>query len=429
MSEAYLKESAQGAMLGLALGDALGTSLEFCARDSKAPVTDIVGGGPHKLKAGEWTDDTAMSLCLSDSYLACGINHLSDQMERYWRWYKQGENSCTGECSDIGYTARSAMERYRANGNPLAGSDKRHTAGNGSLMRIAPVALRYASSSAEQAVEAAAEVSRTTHGEIRSVQCCQYLVYLLHRILNSDGHVHKSSLFANRDPQWRRISDKFHLDVQELIHGCYRNKQREDIASTGFVVDTLEAALWCFINTSTFEEGALLAANLGDDADTVAAVYGQLAGAYYCREGLPTHWLDTLAWDESIAHRAAQLVLLPGMHQLESFNGELAELLENPQQQDEEAQLRDYSYLVERRNMAPGFDWESWPYAAELEQSDPQWVAELGMLDILYLNTYLIKAQRRDAELLSRALQQGLIAAIQQRINALLTAFSINDWE
>lgn len=135
----YKIERAKGALLGLAVGDALGTTLEFKAKDSYTPLTDMVGGGPFMLEAGQWTDDTSMMLCLADSLIEMGGMDLRDQTERYIRWFRKGENSVTGHCFDIGMTVRDALARFEATGNPKSGSASENSAGNGSLMRLAPV--------------------------------------------------------------------------------------------------------------------------------------------------------------------------------------------------------------------------------------------------------------------------------------------------
>lgn len=158
----------RGALLGLAIGDALGTTVEFSERGTFEPMTDIIGGGPFNLKAGEWTDDTSMALCLAESLIAQNGMNLSDQLELYLSWWKMGHNSVTGRCFDIGYTVKSALESYWSNNESYSGSCHPDTAGNGSIMRLAPVPMFYASNRT-QAILQAGESSKTTHGAAECV--------------------------------------------------------------------------------------------------------------------------------------------------------------------------------------------------------------------------------------------------------------------
>ena len=138
-----LVSKAMGTLLGLAIGDALGTTLEFKARDQYTLLTDMVGGGPFKLKAGEWTDDTSMALCLADSLLACKRHDPIDQLRRYLRWRDEGENSVKGRCFDIGRTVDQALQNFKRSQHAYPGCQDEFSAGNGSLMRLAPIALFY----------------------------------------------------------------------------------------------------------------------------------------------------------------------------------------------------------------------------------------------------------------------------------------------
>ncbi|MGD9975636.1 MAG: ADP-ribosylglycohydrolase family protein, partial [Desulfatirhabdiaceae bacterium] len=135
----------QGCLMGLAAGDALGTTVEFKSPGSFSPLTDIVGGGPFDLDKGQWTDDTSMALCLAESLVKCGTFNARDQMERYTRWWKDGYLSSNGQCFDIGNTVSQALRQYARTGDPFSGATDPYSAGNGSLMRLAPVPLFYAS--------------------------------------------------------------------------------------------------------------------------------------------------------------------------------------------------------------------------------------------------------------------------------------------
>jgi ADP-ribosyl-[dinitrogen reductase] hydrolase len=290
----------QGAMLGLACGDAVGTSVEFSARGSFAPVIDMAGGGPFSLQPGQWTDDTSMALCLAESLITKGRFDAADQMARYLNWREWGYLSSTGSCFDIGMTVREALDRYAASGDPYSGSNDPHSAGNGSLMRLAPVVL-FAWPDVAGALNLAADSSRTTHGAPEAVESCQLFAALLCAALA--GH-DKASLLH----KIAYLPSQPKLAV--LAGGGFVYKDEGQIRGTGYCVDSLEAALWCFYTTRSFEDAVLRAANLGDDADTTAAITGQIAGAYYGVGEIPAKWLARLTMRDDIAQMAQQLLQL-----------------------------------------------------------------------------------------------------------------------
>ena len=288
----------RGCLLGLAVGDAVGTTLEFKPKGSFIPITDMVGGGPFRLKAGQWTDDTSMALCLATSLLESQGFDADDQMQRYCRWHNEGYLSSNGRCFDIGNTVSSALRSYKAHGNPYAGSTETWSAGNGSLMRLAPIPLFYYPD-IEQAVAFAAESSRTTHGADECIDACRLYSRLLLTALA--GEDKENLLFTDS------LSFSGTAKIAGIANGNYRSKNEQDIRGTGYVVDCLEAALWCFWTTDSFSEAILKAANLGDDADTTAAVCGQIAGAYYGSSGIPAAWKEQLAMREMIQELADRL--------------------------------------------------------------------------------------------------------------------------
>ena len=291
-----IRDRAIGAFLGLAVGDAVGTTLEFERRDAQQRVEDMVGGGPFGLAAGEWTDDTTMALALAESLADCGTLDVRDLMDRFVRWMRKGEYSCTGHCFDIGNTTRAALTRYERTGDPLAGSTDPHSAGNGSLMRLSPVALRYWDDRA-MLDAAAAEQSRTTHGAETAVDACRGFAALLADAISGKA---KADLLAPRPFEGAP-------EISRILAGSWRGKAREEISSSGYVVSTMEAALWSVARTSDFRSAVLLAANLADDADTVAAVTGQLAGALYGLGGIPDDWLGRVAWKDRLLDVANRL--------------------------------------------------------------------------------------------------------------------------
>lgn len=288
----------RGCLLGLAVGDALGTTVEFRPRGSFERLTDMVGGGPFHLAPGQWTDDTSMALCLAESLVTCRGFNADDQMRRYCRWAEEGYLSSTGVCFDIGVTTAQALREYRRTGNPYAGPTAPDTAGNGCLMRLAPVPMFYYSDLAVAAYYAE-ESARTTHGAVECREACRLLARMLWRALHDAP---KEEILLS-DAETFTGSPR----ITALARGCYREKAEAAIRGTGYVVDCLEAALWSFSRSSSFSEAVLTAANLGDDADTTAAVCGQLAGAYYGAAGIPSYWIERLAWRDDIVRLAEAL--------------------------------------------------------------------------------------------------------------------------
>jgi ADP-ribosyl-[dinitrogen reductase] hydrolase len=296
-----------GALLGLAVGDVLGTTLEFKTPGTFKPITDMIGGGPFGLQPGEWTDDTSMALCLAESLIEKRGFDPKDQMDRYCRWWREGYLSCTGTCFDIGVTVRKSLESYLRSGEPFAGSTDPFTAGNGSLMRLAPVPLAFRQNIA-LAIHNVGESSRVTHAAPVAVAACRYFAGLLLGALEGRPKEQLlSSLFypgLDRD-HWRR--QPLPGEIAEIANGSFKLKEPPEIKGSGFVVRSLEAALWAFYHSYSFKEGAQRAVNLGDDADTTGAIYGQLAGAYYGVNGIPQDWIERLAFRELISEKATAL--------------------------------------------------------------------------------------------------------------------------
>jgi len=288
-SSGAMADRALGAMLGLAIGDALGTALEFAPRDSRPRLEDIVGGGPFGLKAGQWTDDTAMALALAESLIAHPALDEVDLMDRFVAWHEHGTYSCTGGCFDIGITTRAALARYKASGNPIAGSTDPMSAGNGSLMRLAPVAVRHWNGP-DTLRQVAARQSCTTHAAPEAVDACVGYAQILAEAF--EGRPRRQVL-ASR-------TTAFTGAIGPILAGSWRGKHRDEISSSGYVAHSLEAALWSVGRTGSFADAVLLAANLGDDADTTAAITGQLAGALYGASGIPAPWREQLAWGKRI---------------------------------------------------------------------------------------------------------------------------------
>ncbi|MEM6546076.1 MAG: ADP-ribosylglycohydrolase family protein [Pseudomonadota bacterium] len=302
------EERYRGSLLGLAAGDALGTTLEFKPPGSFEPITDMVGGGPFSLKPGQWTDDTSMALCLAESLVRRQGFNAADQMHLYLRWAREGYWSSTGWCFDIGNTVNAALDRFGRTDDPFAGSTDPLSAGNGSLMRLAPIPLAF-HGCPELAIEKAAAMSRTTHAVAEAVDACRFYCGLICMAL---GGASKRDIF---EPLAHPVllswpAGELAPKIECVAQGSYREKKPPQIRGTGYVVDSLEAALWAFWITDNFRDGALAAANLGEDADTTAAIYGQLAGAFYGVQGLPDSWLQCLTLADLIEVLASQLLQL-----------------------------------------------------------------------------------------------------------------------
>ncbi len=292
----------RGCLVGLAVGDAVGTTVEFKPRGSFTPVKDMVGGGPFSLPPGAWTDDTSMALCLATSLVAKHGFDALDQMQRYLRWREEGYLSSIGRCFDIGNATSAALSHFKHSGDPFSGSDDPHSAGNGSIMRLAPVPMFFAGDP-QAAVAYAVESSRTTHAAQECLDACRlFAAILLEALAGTD----KATVLFGPHAVLAEGAG-FGPKLQAIAEGAYRNKDAEQIQGSGYVVNSLEAALWSFWRTDNFRDAILTAVNLGDDADTTAAVCGQVAGAFYGESGIPGHWRKRLVMVQEIRTLADQL--------------------------------------------------------------------------------------------------------------------------
>lgn len=273
------RDRAIGALVGLAVGDALGTSVEFKERDTYEPVTTLRGGGAFRLQPGEWTDDTSMALCLAESLIWTGgevdPEHL---LSRFCDWYENGHNSTTGRCFDIGTTTREALLNFKSKGITVA-PDQDHLSGNGSIMRLAPAAIVH-HRSYDDAVRVSIDQSVPTHNSKKCRDACEELALMISAGIRGED---------------------------QGLNQRIKDIPRDQISSSGYVLDTLVAAQWAVLNTSTFDDAVLLAANLGDDADTVAAVTGQIAGSLYGYSAIREEWRNTVFWHDHLVYVANRL--------------------------------------------------------------------------------------------------------------------------
>ena len=247
----------------------------------------MVGGGVFGLAPGQWTDDTSMALCIAASLVETGAYDPRDQLARFVRWYRDGYLSSTGRCFDIGNQTLTALREFEATGAPYRETAGGMSAGNGSLMRLAPVAMAFCDD-LEAVGRFCADSSRTTHPAVECVEACGAYGRLIAAAIQGASH---AELYAVAVGLAEQVTSPA---LASILGGSYRVKEREEISSSGYVLHSLEAALWALARTDTFLDGALLAVNLGDDADTVGAIYGQLAGALYGRSAIPEGWLIRL---------------------------------------------------------------------------------------------------------------------------------------
>ncbi len=293
-----MKDKAQGMLVGLAVGDAVGTTVEFETRGTFPLVTDMLGGGPFNLKKGQWTDDTSMALCLATSLIKKNGFDAIDQMNRYCNWANWGYLSSTGECFDIGFTVQSALQKYSITGNPLAGSTEKRSAGNGSIMRLAPVVLAYYKNT-KDLLFYAGESSKTTHGCDECIESCRLLALILKKALTGES---KEETLKNHD--FKTSAPK----VSNIAKGNYLTNSYESLTGSGYVIESLESALWCFYHTDNYKAAILMATNIGNDADTTAAICGQVAGAFYGYSAIPREWREAISMHDDIVEIAATLL-------------------------------------------------------------------------------------------------------------------------
>lgn len=300
-----LRDRVRGSLIGLAVGDALGAVVEHEKPGTFEPVTDMVGGGRLGRAAGEWTDDTAMALCLAESLVESAGFDPADQMRRYVRWIREGHLSATGQSAGAGRTTLAAIARFEKTGEVGPGPRGPMASGNGSLMRLAPVPLYYATDP-RAAMDRSAESSRTTHEAPEAVDACRYFAGL---IVGALAGASKNELLSPRYSPVPGYFDQFplHDEVDEVACGSFHRREPPAIEGAGYVVRTLEAALWALDSSEHFADGCLMAVNLGNDADTTAAIYGQLAGAYYGVHAIPGEWRMKLARRGTIEELADRL--------------------------------------------------------------------------------------------------------------------------
>ncbi|KAI9717050.1 MAG: hypothetical protein M1812_004985 [Candelaria pacifica] len=323
-----IKSRVRGSILGVAVVDALGGPVEFMNRGSFDKVESFIPNEHFNLPPGTWTDDTSMTLCLAQSLIDTkGVYIPQNPIRKYRDWFRNGYLSATGYCFDIGGATRTALTLWdgyfvknrfdidlsdpeaHVPGQELIDKklNKEICCGNGSLMRVSPIGLVY-HSDISLLTKYATLSSEATHPYHTNAEACIVYSRLIALALQN---VPKEALvadFAASSETYTGLKDRF--QEYKTIQS-WQDKKESDISSSGYVIDTLEAALWAFFTTEEFREGAVQVVNLGDDADTVGAVYGGLAGAYYGYEAIPEEWIQGLQKRqvvEDVANGLAELV-------------------------------------------------------------------------------------------------------------------------
>ena len=313
MTTTTIIDKIKSVMIGHAVGDALGVPVEFASREEIAenPVTDMEGFGTYPYPAGTWSDDTSMSLAALDS-LVSGEIKWDEIMSNFGKWLDNGEYTPSGEAFDVGRTCLNAIISYFTKGTKAteSGGNEEYSNGNGSLMRIHPFAL-YEYFKGTYDIEVIHTASALTHAHERSKIACGIYSFVLWELLKAPSKssirrgLNKARIFYRTNPENSQYDNLYRriglIGLQfEDDPLTFHRFNREDIKSSGYVVDSLEAAIWCLLNTRSYKECVLMAVNLGDDTDTIAAIAGGLAGALYGYDAIPQEWRDTLIKREYI---------------------------------------------------------------------------------------------------------------------------------
>lgn len=304
-----------GCLVGLAVGDALGTTLEFTTYEEAQanPVKDIVGGGPFHVNPGVWTDDTSMALCIADSIIEKKDFDAVDIMKKFINWYRHGYNSPMGYCFDIGMSTARALKHFENTGTFIKDET---AAGNGAIMRLAPIPMMFYNDPIKCHDFCKAN-AKMTHPSLQSIGSSVYMGWIISSLL--EGVSKQDVLEGPNSEKWAYFhtdSEICHPSVMDICEKNYRNKLPGvpgGIVGSGYVISCLETALWAFDKTDNFKDGALLAVNIGNDADTTGAVYGQMAGAYYGLNGIPSEWVEKIWQIDEIKKRAEEIYELSNL--------------------------------------------------------------------------------------------------------------------
>jgi ADP-ribosyl-[dinitrogen reductase] hydrolase len=303
------KDGFMSAFMGFVVGDALGVPHENRSREELLmnPVKGLDGHGTHNQPPGTWSDDTSMMLCVMENIIQTG--KLKNLVELFIRWYRDGHNTPHGVCFDIGNTTRKALEDIMSNGRLTFGEKDEINEGNDALMRCLPYAFILPEGAG---VIPMLRQSKITHRSWISYSCCLAFERMIRLLLNGDTiqDAHNKAMGYLRFG-WR-ITDYDDVDTEQfslfkrLMSDEFPSLLNDQIFSTGYVIHTYEAAVWCMLNTSSYEEAVLKAVNLGGDTDSIAALTGAMAGLVYGLDSIPKEWLDLIAKPELLSTMAEQ---------------------------------------------------------------------------------------------------------------------------
>lgn len=301
-------------LLGVAVGDALGVPVEFKSRHTlcASPVKDMIGYGTHHQPPGTWSDDSSLTFCLAENL--CAKQDIHDLARRFILWYDDAYWTAHGEVFDVGNATAKAIQRLKQGVEPTqAGGREEWSNGNGSLMRILPLAYFLLDVAPHLHFNRVRDISSVTHAHPRAVLSCYIYVIIAMQLLKGEGPVDafaKMQETVNRFLSTNNVlseSDKSLFQrLLELDASIWLQFSIDDIKSSGYVIDTLEASLWCLMTTNNFEDAVLKAVNLGEDTDTTGAVTGGLAGILYGKDQIPDDWLNKLARKDDISTLASK---------------------------------------------------------------------------------------------------------------------------
>jgi ADP-ribosyl-[dinitrogen reductase] hydrolase len=301
----------KAALFGVAVGDALGVPVEFKSRATirQNPVRDMIGYGTYNLPPGTFSDDSSMTFCLAEAL--AGDFSLDALSQNFIRWRYHNDWTPLGEVFDIGIATRQAISRLHAGEIPeLAGGMEVNSNGNGSLMRILPLVFHLWEQPVEARYACTRQVSSLTHAHVRSAIACFYYLEFARLILGGKGRREAYRQLQHEFPQWLSmlgIVPEEQAVFDRLLRRDISALPEDEIASSGYVVHTLEASIWCLLTTTNYAEAVLKAVNLGDDTDTTAAVTGGLAGLCYGMADIPAHWVAQMARRADIEDLAARM--------------------------------------------------------------------------------------------------------------------------
>ena len=416
-----------GSLVGLAIGDAMGAPYEFKATGYEVK-DNYITGGTHNVSVGEWTDDTSMALCLAQSLIDNDNFNAKDQMDNYLSWYEDGYFSTRDRCFDIGNTVSSALRKYKKTSEPYSGIKGDNNSGNCSLMRLAPIALRYYNKP-NNLIGYAAKSSQTTHKSELAVDSCIFYAQLIAGAINGFS---KEKLLSKDFIK----KDGLRSEVVSVINGSYRIDKL--YRPTGYVINTLETALMAFYRFDNFKDGLLHVISLGDDTDTVGAVYSQLAGAYYGYSNIDQKYKKEVQKHDMIYSIAQKLYdksievpqesidkvlsFLPYFSDNQKFTKDSCGELENGVLSipyiDYSDKVLEFLKILYSTDFIVNFNWAKWDEGREII-SNNELIKQSDLLTLRKLLTAIVRNERFCEGVLIDAIENETIRIILESINKL----------